>query len=110
MKFAVLADWPDVKNAEYEVIKRVQTSAKRIGCECVVIDSQGWIIDLLENGHNKSNIRVCDDPDISFILNLHFSSPKVYDKFTFAATWNPPQFFYDWGYDIARRNFASFDD
>jgi len=31
MKFAIVSAWPDLKNAEYEVIERIKISAKNIG-------------------------------------------------------------------------------
>ncbi|MDA0110531.1 hypothetical protein OH456_20410 [Vibrio sp. La 4.2.2] len=110
MKFAVLADWPEVKNAEYEVIKRIQLAADRCGYECLVIDPQGLVIELNDQGYEKLGPRVCDLDKVSFVLNLHFASPKVFDKFTFATTWNPPPFFFDWGYPVASRQFATADD
>lgn len=110
MKFAVLADWPDVKNAEYEVIKRIQFSAKKVNCECIVVDPQGYVINLHNKGYSSSQRRVCDDDEVQFVLNLHFASPKVFDKFVFATTWNPPQFFFDWGYDLASKHFLTADD
>ena len=37
MKFAVVSAWPDLKNAEYEVIERIKITAINIGSECIVL-------------------------------------------------------------------------
>ena len=110
MKFAVVSDWPDVKNAEYEVIKRLQIAARATNHECIIIDGQGYEIFFNKKAYSTTKNRVSEVEELDFILNLHFASPKLFNGFVYATSWNPPQFYFDWGYDMASRNYATADD
>jgi hypothetical protein len=42
--FAVIHTWPDLKNAEYEVLQRILSAAENIGADAIVIDDNGKVL------------------------------------------------------------------
>ena len=105
MKFAIVSAWPDLKNAEYEVIERIKISAINIGSECIVIDNEGYLID--DNGKKNG---LANEDDIGFAIALHFTSAKMFNIYCYGAMWNPPNFLMDFGYKSQCDNLYSYDD
>ncbi|SEO29649.1 hypothetical protein SAMN04488103_1206 [Gemmobacter aquatilis] len=108
-RIAVSLTWPEIKNAEYEVIKRFCIAAENIGAKVVVIDNDGyphWASD--DSAVDKS--RPVSRDDIDFIISLHFESPKVLDIYSYYAIWQPLQFYQDFGYQATTVKLASHDD
>ena len=105
MKFAVVSAWPDLKNAEYEVIERIKISATNIGSECIVIDNDGYLID--DKGERNG---LANEDDIDFAIALHFTSAKMFNIYCYGAMWNPPNFLMDFGYKSQTDNLYSYDD
>ena len=101
-RFAIVKLRTNLKTAEDEVIERIKRTAKALGIECLVIDFRGRLID----GGN----RYLTSQDVDFVIHLHFETPKCYDIFSFAALWNPLEFFYDWGYRRFSKNLSTHDD
>lgn len=109
MKIATIVDWPDVKNAEYEVVKRLEIALESLGHELVLLNNQGFRIKLKKNGHKVYDVSR-NYSDLEFCLNLHFAAPKIFDLHMYGALWNPPQFYFDWGYNMSSAHLLSFDD
>jgi hypothetical protein len=101
-RFGIIKLWPDIQVAEDEVIARVINAAKLIGLECVVIDQMGCARD---GKMAPETIHTLD-----FVINLHFSTPKSYDIFSFVTLWNPIDFFHDFGYRDTAANLITHDD
>jgi hypothetical protein len=105
MKFAVVSSWPNIKNAEYEIIERIKISAINIGSECVVIDNEGYLID--DKGEKNGLV---DEGGIEFAIALHFTSAKMFNIYCYGAMWNPPKFLMDFGYKSQCDNLYTYDD
>ncbi len=106
--FALLCDWPHAKAAENETIKRISSAAKSLNKNVLVINRKGEVIDL-EKGIHASD-RVITNDDVDFVINLHFSSPRVYDGFSYLLLWNPLKFPHDWSYERYAASMASNHD
>jgi len=107
--FAIYHTWPDLRNAEYEVLQRILGAAKNIDKKAVVINNNGTIIwsdpDLrYEKGSSLS------PDDVEFAISLHFESPKVCDIYTYYAIWQPVEFYADFGYQQSIDKFSTHDD
>jgi hypothetical protein len=92
MHIGIIDTWPGIKNAEYELIIKLQGVLEKLGHSSVLVDNSGHIV-LVEGDqrivdHNTS----VKDEEIDFVLSLHYESPKVIDSFTFFTLWNPPDF------------------
>lgn len=101
-RFAVVNLWPGVKAAEDEVIERLKIAAKLLDVECLVVDSLARLI------HPPHTPLTQDDVD--FVLNLHFTSPKPSDIFSFVTLWNPLQFYHERDYRKSTRHLLTHDD
>jgi hypothetical protein len=107
--FAVVHTWPKIKNAEYEIIQRVIKAANNIGVTVYVVDDNGYIIQ--SNGSKKHGKRTrIQKEDCEFLLSLHFESPRVHDIFSYAALWNPLNFYSMFGYHASTEKLASHND
>jgi hypothetical protein len=92
MKFGVITPWPGVKNAEYEVIKRLEIVAKKLGHQCISLSNDGCILD---KNHKRTDEYVVVDEQVDFVLSMHFETPKLIDVTMYQAMWNPPDFSID---------------
>ncbi|MGA3017505.1 MAG: glycosyltransferase [Bryobacteraceae bacterium] len=101
-KFAVIKLWPNLKTAEDECIARLKIAAKSLGLQCIEVDSFARMVYPPRTQLTRE--------DVDFVLSLHFETPKRYDIFSFAALWNPLQFFHEWGYRRYSRNLLTHDD
>lgn len=79
----MIAQWPTIKNAEYELIERV----KRTGFKLVVVDFLGFDI---QTGKCVNDHRLCDEYD--FAVSLHYETPKFLNIPTFHWIANPIEF------------------
>lgn len=100
-KFAIVRLWPNIQTAETENIERFKITAKKLGLECIEITEHGKCV--------KTGRRITAE-DVDFAIHLHFSTPKLYDIFSFVALWNPLRFYYDWGYQKYSRYLVTHDD
>jgi hypothetical protein len=101
-RFAVVKLWPELKAAEDECIARLKVAARTLGLECIEIHADGRLL--------MDPEKVISKRDVDFVLHLHFDTPKLYDAFSFAALWNPIQFYHEWGYGRTSRNLLTHDD
>lgn len=104
--FAIIHTWPDLKNAEYEVLQRILSAAENIGADAVVIDDNGKV---LWSGPESSvgPGEALDVDLIEFVLSLHFLSPRVIDKYSYYALWQPIEFYNDFGYQDSVDKFST---
>jgi hypothetical protein len=106
--FAIVHTWPEIKNAEYEIIQRVIKAADNIGATVYVVDDNGY--------HLHSNRRLVEKSeriqqgDCDFLISLHFESPRLLDIFSYAALWNPLNFYSMFGYHSSIEKLASHND
>jgi hypothetical protein len=107
MKIIGLLDpYPEMNNAETEVIKRLQVAINRIGHKSVVI-KRHKVPGRFREFYIKSDLPL---EQIDLIISNHFDMPKFCDIFTYGAIWNPPQFLLDFGYEEPVENMNSWDD
>ncbi|MBP2294257.1 hypothetical protein [Azospirillum rugosum] len=102
----MIVTWPDVHNAEYEAILRIQRAAKTMGIQCSLVNNEGFLLSTLSSA-TPHRLR---PQDIDFALSLHFESPKLFDAYTYTALWNPIEFYPDWGYEKSVNQLISHDD
>jgi glycosyltransferase involved in cell wall biosynthesis len=111
---AVYDTWPDINNAEKEVLFRIVHACNMISVGVIVINNAGIIIDLKNSPSNNPNLKMLTNIHlnqipkeyISFVLSLHFVSPKTTLHYTLHALWNPLNFMDD---PTHIKNLKSFD-
>jgi len=130
--------WPGIQTAESEVVARLKITAESLGLECIEIapdghrseDAQPMAVVATDpktrnkrqdhsrrSEHQPANrataatkgAKVTKD-EVDFAIHLHFETPKSYDLFSFAALWNPVQFFHEWGYARVSKHLLTHDD
>lgn len=90
--------WPDVNNAEKEIIYRLVRACRLINVGLLIITNRGRIIGPKDQQHLMGyNIKSIDPHNIAFILSLHYQSPKSTHHHTLHALWNPADFINDSG-------------
>ncbi|MET3828469.1 hypothetical protein ABIC16_004224 [Sphingomonas sp. PvP055] len=95
--FALLHTWPDLKNAEYEVLQRILKAADHCDVDVVVIDNNARI--LWSTSQFKAIPgETLDGKDVDFLLSLHFESPRMVDAYSYYTLWQPISFYMDFGY------------
>lgn len=109
-KFAVVCEWPNTKASENEFILRLKLTSERIGKECIVIASSGYILEKSDTGAYKTTSSKIKNSDVDFVINLHFASAKKYDGFSYFTLWNPVEFFIMWGYEQYSAHMVSHHD
>ncbi len=107
--FAIYHTWPDLRNAEYEVLQRVLGAARNIGCDVAVIDNAGKVLwsspsmNILEGENLSPHL-------VDFAISLHFESPRVCDIYTYYALWQPIIFYEEFGYKLSLDKFTTHND
>lgn len=107
--FAIYHTWPEMRNAEYEVLQRVLGAAKRIGKRAVVIDNGGTILWAHPETQLRAGRALLAD-DVEFAISLHMESPRVCDVYTYYALWQPVEFYADFGYQECVDKFSTHND
>lgn len=107
--FAIYHTWPDLKNAEFEVIQRILSAANNIGAKVVVIDNSGFVLWSSQELSIRRGSRIVPE-SVDFAISLHFESPRVCDIYTYYALWQPLQFYEDFGYQISLDKFSTHND
>lgn len=88
MKIALVHNWPGARNAELDLIGRMQSVLASVdGVSSVIIDPFGQPLDA--SGDPIDGEEPIDGSDLDFCLNLHFSNPHMLDCFSYAVNWNP---------------------
>lgn len=96
--FAVILTWPEVKNAEYEVVQRLCVASANIGARATIVDNDGYPIWSTFKNIDPSDPRI-DRDEYDFVISLHFESPRLFDIPSYSALWNPLEFYFMFGYE-----------
>ncbi|MBU2994101.1 glycosyltransferase [Octadecabacter sp. B2R22] len=106
---AVPLTWPDIKNAEYEVIKRFCIAAENIGSKIIVTDNNGYPV-WASDDSPVDDSRPLGRDDVDFVLSLHFESPRLTDVYSYYAIWQPVSFYFDFGYEASVEKLMTHND
>jgi hypothetical protein len=107
--FAIMHTWPELRNAEYEVLQRILGAANNAGYLAAVIDNAGnvlWASPELRLAEGKQ----LPAGAVKFVLSLHFDSPKLHDFYSYYALWQPIEFYYDFGYQASIDKLTTHND
>jgi hypothetical protein len=107
--FAIYHTWPELRNAEYEVLQRILGAARNIGKNAIVINNAGKVI----WANPSLAIRTMSNlnpHDVEFAISLHFESPRTCDVYTYYALWQPIEFYRDFGYQKSIDKFSTHHD
>ncbi len=107
--FAVTLTWPNLKNAEYEVVARIVAAATNLGAAAHVVDNDGYPLWSNDRMVSPSDARITR-AECEFVISLHFESPRLTDIHSYVALWNPAEFLAAFGYDHSARQLASHND
>lgn len=108
-RIAVALTWPQLKNAEYEVVMRLCRAAQNIGSTIIVTDNDGYPLWTSSGEEIDASARVSGS-DTDFAISLHFESPKLADLYTYYAVWQPVDFYRTFGYEQSMLKILSYDD
>ena len=103
--------WPNINNAEKEILFRILHACNIISVGVIVITNDGTITDLSNISDNnftmlkKLNLNQVPKKYIKFVLSMHYASPKTTHHMTLHALWNPLNFMNN--HDV--HNLKSFD-
>jgi len=98
--FLVPHTWPDIRNAEYEVLKRLSIAAENIGSTMIAVDNDGRPLWSSRKMYLDRSKRVAQGA-ANFMLSLHFESPRLFDIYSYYAAWQPLQFYHQFGYNAS---------
>lgn len=107
--FAIFHTWPELRNAEYEVVQRLLAAAKNINRPVVVVDNSGIVIWCSPELNLRLGTSMPPD-SVEFGISLHFESPRTLDVFSYYAVWQPIDFYYDFGYQRTVDRLSSHND
>ena len=107
--FAIIHTWPELKNAEYEVLQRVLAAAENVNRPVIVVDNDGLII-WASPALNVALGEQIDRDMVEFAISLHFESPRKVDVYSYYALWQPLSFYFDFGYEKSVDRFLSHND
>ncbi|WP_342110949.1 hypothetical protein [Methylobacterium sp. SI9] len=106
-RIALIHTWPNLKNAEYEVVQRIKIASRNCGINLDIIDSQGRII---ESDDSTLISRSVTRTSHLFAISLHFESPKIFDLYTYIALWNPLDYYHIFGFSAVTEKTCSHND
>ena len=87
MHIALIHNWPGARNAELDLIGRMQRVLTAAGHSSVIIDPFGNPLDTAGELHAEAE--PFDALTVDFCLNLHYSNPQLLDCFSYMVNWNP---------------------
>ena len=96
--FIVPHTWPNVKNAEYEVLQRIARAATNIGATMIVTDNDGYPL-WSNNSLPLDKLKPVEPSSVDFMISLHFESPRLFDVYSYYALWQPLEFYDVFGYE-----------
>jgi len=105
---AVFHTWPEIKNAEYEIVARLIDASRLVGIDMSIVDNHGYVLWSTKptgGAQHRIGYGECD-----FAISLHFESPKTIDVHSYAAIWNPLDFYFSWGYEQTVNKFLTHND
>lgn len=101
--------WPNIKNAEYEVIQRFCRAGETIGARFIVTDNDGYPV-WSSDGRPVDGSRPVSSAEADFMISLHFETPRLRDLPSYYAIWQPVKFYFDFGYESSIRKLMSHTD
>ncbi|MFS0851629.1 hypothetical protein AB3M93_19520 [Novosphingobium panipatense] len=107
--FAIYHTWPDLRNAEYEVLQRIIGAAKNIDSEVALIDNSGSVL-WATPGLKVPVGKELPVDAVDFAISLHFESPRTCDVYTYYALWQPIKFYHDFGYQVSIDKLSTHND
>jgi hypothetical protein len=107
--FAIYHTWPDLKNAEYEVLQRILGAARNIGSDVAIVDNSGKVV-WSSAGLNLKTGSTLPADSVDFAISLHFESPRILDIYTYYALWQPIKFYHDFHYQRSLEKFSTHND
>jgi hypothetical protein len=107
--FAIYHTWPDLKNAEYEVLQRILGAARNISSDVAIVDNSGKIVWASPGMNLKAGSALPVD-SVDFAISLHFESPRILDVYTYYALWQPIKFYHDFNYQRSLEKFSTHND
>lgn len=107
--FLIPHTWPDIRNAEYEVLKRLAIAAENIGSTMIAVDNDGLPLWASRKMYLDKSKRI-DGDSADFMLSLHFESPRLLDIYSYYAAWQPLQFYRQFGYDQSTEKMLTHND
>lgn len=87
MKIALVYNWPGNRNAEFDLIGRMQHVFADDGHSSIIIDPFGHPI--TASGELCLEQPLIDATEYDLCLNLHHSTPQFLDCFSYLCNWNP---------------------
>ncbi|MBC8131298.1 MAG: hypothetical protein H7Y08_13365, partial [Rhizobiaceae bacterium] len=96
--FIVPHTWPDVKNAEFEVLQRLSAAARNIGAVMIATDNNGYPL-WSSDDRPLDRFAPIDPGTVDFMISLHFESPRLIDVHSYYALWQPLDFYGMFGYE-----------
>jgi len=96
--FIVPHTWPDLKNAEYEVLQRLSAAAINVGARMIAVDNDGYPLWSNDDFEFDKSARI-DPRSVDFMICLHFESPRFLDVYSYYALWQPVEFYNVFGYE-----------
>ena len=107
--FAIIHTWPELRNAEYEVVQRILAAAARVSRHVAVVDNYGYVV-WADKALNLTPRVPLPVDAVDFLISLHFESPRVVDLYSYYALWQPLDFYRDFGYERSVDKFSSHND
>lgn len=83
----IINPWPGSMSAESEVVARLRRTLEENQIACVVMDNSGHILD----GKQERTDQYARAEDMTFVITIHYETPKILDSFYYHAVWNPPE-------------------
>lgn len=86
-RVALINPWENVQGAESEALIRIATSFRGIGVDCVIINSQGY---LLDDNQLKTDTYI-DSERVDYVITFNYETPKLLNCFYYHTLWSPPE-------------------
>lgn len=107
--FVVPHTWPEIRNAEYEVLQRLAIAASNVGATMIAVDNDGrplWANRPMSLDMSKP----INPAGVNFMISLHFESPRLIDVYSYYALWQPLDFYFQFGYEASLQKMLSHND
>ena len=105
----IIHTWPDLKNAEYEVLQRIILAASHCAMSVVIIDESATVLWSTPDLHLVRGKPLPRDV-VDFVISLHYQSARMVDEYSYITLWNPVEFYHIFGYQESIDNLSSHND
>ena len=92
--FVFYDSWPNLNNAEKELLRRIGVSCELANIEFITINNNGTV-NLKGHPLYNFNINDVDRKYIDAVISMHWESPKSTKHFTLSVLWHPLQHYHD---------------